>query len=260
MKNTLSLKRLVLLSKIHISSFLTAFAGGIAIMLLIVFYISAVAGHDTDNYVLFFPFIYIFTGCVYTSAFYGSWVNKGKAFSFFTIPASVSEKFLIGMFFTTILFSILFPGLYFASAYVLGNIFHPSFSLMDLMFGTSTDIRLERFSYEMCFLNYIILQSVFLLGSIFFNRRQFNFSAISVFVLIMIFIPGKMYMLKMLTGLQIYSSDSMIWMDGHLIIFGGNHERITMSAPVIIASFAFWILIPVMVYYTAFLKLKEKEI
>ena len=137
MKNSFSIQRILLLSRIHLSGILPAFIAVYAIILFILIYISIIAGLDSDNYLLSYPYLYFFIGCVYTSSFWGSWANKKKSYSYLMIPASVKEKFIVGLIFTTVIYTIVFSVLYFLTAYVAGNIFHPSFSKSFLYFAIS---------------------------------------------------------------------------------------------------------------------------
>ncbi|MEI8046547.1 MAG: hypothetical protein WCI92_04140 [Bacteroidota bacterium] len=260
MKNSISIKRLKLLSRIHLVSFLPAFIGVTAILIFVVFYITMVSGHDTDNYIIFFPFAYIFAGCIYTSALYGSWANKGRAFSYLTLPASITEKFVVGLFFTSVVFTVVFSLLYFGTAYVLGNIFHSSFTIKYLLYSDGNDNRVAAFSYIECFINYFIVQSLFVLGSIYFNKRQFNYSAIAAFLLTMLTIWVQLLLTEAFTGFRIYGQNSFLQLGGKLRVYNGTFSSITMNETIIVATYAFWIAIPLLIYYTAYLKLKEKEI
>jgi len=260
MNNTFSIKRFFLLSRIHVTGFLPAYIGISASTVFIVFYISLVSGYSTDNYILFFPFVYLFTGCLYASAFYGSWANKGKAFSFLTIPASIKEKFIVSIFFTYIVYSVVFSLLYFGTAYALGNAFHDSFTVKKLLFSDGNDIRIASFSYAICFIHFLIVQSLFLLGSISFTNRQFSYSAIAVFILIIMFYPGQQYVTNVLTGWNVWGTNSILMIGGHLYIYNGKYVPVTMNEAVSIASYVIWITIPVLIYYAAYIKLKEKEI
>jgi hypothetical protein len=260
MKHTFSIRRLFLLSRIHLTGFLPSFIGASAILVFIVFYISLVSGYSTDNYILFFPFVYFFAGCLYASAFYGSWANKGHAFSFLTIPASVKEKFVVSLVFTSIVYTLIFSLLYFGTAYILGNAFHPSFTVKELLFSDGSDSRIASFSYTICFIEFLIAQSLFLLGSIMLNKRQFSYSAIVVFLLIIVIYPGQQYVAKLFTGWNIWGTHSILMIGGHLYVYNGKYMPVTMNETIGMGSYVFWILIPVLIYYAAYLKLKEKEL
>ena len=262
MKNSFSIQRILLLSRIHLSGILPAFIAVYAIILFILIYISIIAGLDSDNYLLSYPYLYFFIGCVYTSSFWGSWANKKKSYSYLMIPASLKEKLIVGLIFTTVVYTIVFSVLYFLTAYVTGNIFHPSFSFVDMFTTSSEDVRLTDFSFGISIFNYVIFQSLFLLGGLFFNKRQFNYTAITVFLLMVLFFPGNIYFLESLTGWRIIGTNSILMIGGRLSLWKSGEASIgiLMNQSIKTISYLVWMIIPLLVYVAAYFKLKEKEI
>jgi hypothetical protein len=194
------------------------------------------------QHVTFF-FLFFSSGTIYASQFFSDLSNRTKAGNFLLIPASGFEKLLCGILYT----ALIFPLVFFAAFYLADSVM---VALANAVFNFPEKARvlnvfsIDFFSFNVnrtmsFFLFFISLQSLFLLGSVYFRKYNFIKTVISGFVL---------WMLCMGVLLAVHT-----WVrpldDGPVI----------MQDAVAIAIIAIVYLIGPLVWWIAYYRLKAKQ-
>lgn len=115
MNDIFSFKRFALLlkkfTKEHASMYLLYIAALSGIIIL-VYGLTTISVLNTrfpqDAPVIYFDFGICLMGCLFSSSFYGFFNNKAKGIQYINLPASASEKLLLGFLYTQVAFIIVF--------------------------------------------------------------------------------------------------------------------------------------------------------
>jgi hypothetical protein len=181
-------------------------------------------------------------GFTFTSRIFHDLVTKERACSFFTLPATIGEKFVEGLLLSTIgyflfttigyyLISLLFNFIgtvFFSYEFFVWNIF-------------SEDV-------PQSILGYFALQSVFFLGATIFKRNVFLKTVLAI--LIVVLVIGSV---MGITGWLLFKDVHGEHIDPY--IFNINPERFNE-----VASIAVQLIMAPFFWLTAYFKLKEKEV
>lgn len=216
---------------------------------------------DIASIFSFRPLVFIFLGLsfisIVSSSYFSNLGQKPKAIFDILIPASQLEKFLSALFYTIVLTTISYFLLFFLIdlgfvTYVRSQFTstHTYFSMKEgkdvavdnLLYFFHTEIPKQ--IYWMLFLPFL-LSAVFLLGSIAFANFQFIKTAITVIIYSTVFI---------LSMLQL-----MIWYTRNTVLANDN---LTFSEEINVLKLmcAVGILLTLILWGIAYLKLKEKEV
>ncbi len=145
-----------------------------------------------------FVFSLLLVGPFFASQFFSELGSKTKATSYLMVPASTLEKLLCSLLYTIVLFFVLFVmAFYFVDflAVLIANTFHPSYNGVTTVNGTLAKTRVinifdsknasNDLSYHF-FIVFSILQSVFLLGSVYFQKYSYIKTVISLTLILLI--------------------------------------------------------------------------
>lgn len=175
-------------SRLYIFSVLALFG---LLALVFAFWIGAAGGPDyreEETYIIFFFGLFI-AGTVFTSMSFNMLGSKDKGIYWLSVPATHLEKLICTIFFTTVLFTIAYC-LVFYIVKSIGIVFltetikkYPNNSYREITdyehgFGAA----IKYFIY-----GYFAVQSLYLLGSVYFSRYSFIITTVAGAFLIFVF-------------------------------------------------------------------------
>jgi hypothetical protein len=136
-----------------------------------------------------FFFLLFIIGSLYASQYFGEFGSKPKASNFLLVPASTFEKFLCSLLYTMLLFFVVFTAVFYLVDILMATIANSVAAnngpgtkvgvanIFTVVFVKVSGNRIINFSVF-----YVLLQSVFLLGSAYFRKYSFIKTIISCFV------------------------------------------------------------------------------
>lgn len=191
------------------------------------------------------------SGGVFSSTMFGELSSKQSAIWFLSIPAKQAEKVLL---------SVLLSVPFFLVAYLL------IFYLADLIYlytiaeNSSLDILdLTRNNFYQFFFQYLIFNGLILLGGVLFNK----YSLIKTILLCVILFSSLNFLNNTLLSLLIPEASviSSTLFDSFLFSHQGENIKVAMLGPSdVVASIFVRLILPVSLWLSVWLKLKEKEI
>jgi len=223
---------------------------GLIILSAIVIAILALFGNpERDFYGEFFPAAILVAGFIFASMSFNELHSKDQRHVYLSLPASNLEKFLSKLFLSTIgfasaltlmywIFSLLISPL---ATYILGT----EFDAFNPFIGNAwLSIRL-----------FLILQSIFLLGSVYFNHYAFvkTNGALLVFAIVSVAI---LYLLARIILAQYFEG----WVFRPRNVVPSTYMEIFMEDKgTRIAKFLLWFVLAPFMWVVAYFKLKERE-
>ncbi|SDD42090.1 hypothetical protein SAMN04488024_105384 [Pedobacter soli] len=202
--------------------------------------------------------LFLVTGFIFisitSSSYFMNLGQKPKAIINILIPASTLEKFLTAMFYTLIvsipsyLLCFYLVDAAFVSSIRDSHTLTSSYTDYDgkkividhfaYFFSTETAIQFRSFYYMP-----LLINSIFLLGSIFFKNFHYVKTAISLMVFVVLWIASTIYVMSKLTDNTVWVG-SPYWQDETHIFFATNLVALCLTM-------IFWLI--------TFIRLKEKE-
>jgi len=210
-------------------------------------------------------------GCVVTTTIFIRWSDFGRASFYLLLPASATEKFLCGIFYSVILYVAVYCLNYFFSTYVLTYLiilFFPNnlipFSEL-INDGISLITSISFRSYFVFFLSYIFVQSILMILVIRLKRMHILILAFTVLAILVIYDYGMYAWMANI-------SHALVRAPGPVLTFLGpdfgyksfveesDFEYFSFSRLILILNNMLWLIIFSIIYLTAFHKLKEREL
>ena len=244
----LFIKRYLFINKNTLSVAFGAAAGVIILILML-------AAYQTKSFnseILFstvFPF-YFLGGLIFTSSSFKELHDPKSSYSFLTFPVSTFEK-LFGIWLST---SVLFSIASIATMYIINILVSVlSSQLFDFQLHIDNIFTLQLFTEVG---KYIVIQSIFFLGAIYFRKNNFFKTILTIFVIFTVF--------AILTGLsgRIIFSDYMGLHSYNLNSDNSSfelQETIKNTIPQIL-KFTFWYLCAPFFLIVSYFRLKERQI
>ncbi len=223
---------------IHKTRWLMQLAGltGIALLITSLFIKDIARYHAFDNfYGTLLGFSVVFIGVYLSSRAFIELKNTSNGFLYLMLPASTFEKFIIPSLFSGILFFTFYLGVYALLAnlsnFIWGLAYHFPMEVYNPLATKSINYTLGGLKA------FLILQPIFLLGSVIFKKNHFIATAIVVFVLLILISFISLLSVK---------------------IASGEFESINLDVENINI---YWIIIfHIIINIATFFKLKEKQI
>lgn len=261
MNPTFNLRRLWWLARHHGTGTLKSYGIALGILVLLMIYLSMVGGY---NLILgFFSFAVCVAGTLVSAGIYSNWSDFGKASSLLMLPASVAEKFSLGLLFGLVFFIPLFTLLYLISAYVTLNIFHQSISLKEIWSGPTSIHESMAVYFQPTLLVYLLVQPIALYAAARFRRFQFQILILIVVTLFVVYYYAQHLLMFNLTKLLAFNHTYFVLGD-HLSYFtlrsGGSYPVVMISPTLKTLNTGMWLLFATGMYIVAFFRLKEREI
>lgn len=262
MKTTFSIKRIILLMKVHLEDRWKLYLASYGILVLLMFIPIMLRESSKQFYPFAGMYILLFGGLLQAASIYGNWNNKVWAAHYFLVPATITEKFTVALLFSTILFFPLLILIYVLTSYAIVGLFSPDFTMQNLG-NEYIDFMQDRF-FGLLWGLIILVQSLFAFGAVFFSKRQFVMSSVVLTILFLLIAILPVSIMQGVTG-YIISSDSAFLLDSRAVFRSVIEPDSAPKAIELSGIFAFlnrltWILVGLGFYVAAYFKLKEKEI
>ena len=223
-------------------------------LLAIIFIFWAIANEnrydEEDTYIVFLTLLFG-AGLIFASTTFGALSDKAKGTYWLSIPATHLEKLLCGIFYSL----IAFLAVYLVSFFIIQQI---TFAFIRI--NPDNDIRYMSNLKEpaiLFFYIFLALQSLFILGSVYFERFAFIKTILAALFIIFLFMLAGIFFAKNLlphnSGMRGLTSFS---------IYGDNEMKLYRLAPWIedtIIALTKFIWAPVF-WVATYFRLKEKEI
>ncbi|MEM6967186.1 MAG: hypothetical protein AAF573_20655 [Bacteroidota bacterium] len=210
-------------------------------------------GYHVLNYNLF-PIVLLGGGLVFTSVCYHEFNDKTGTHHYLSLPASTFEKFLSKWFITAILFPLAAAVLFWLYTKIGDWLYfqHDTY-IVEGYTGWSMTNWWTLFFVRL----YVVIQTIYLVGAIAFQKYTFFKTSLSLFLAILLF-----------AGLCLLAF-RLVFADFFVGLYDFNHE-LTVAPNDATKSFminqyqggleyAFWLLLPAVMLVVGFFKLKEKE-
>lgn len=201
---------------------------------------------------IMFANLLIIAGTIFASTTFNDYGQDGTAIPALTLPATPLEKFLVGWIWSYPIYIFVYLNVFYVSLYGLGSGRHwaswQHFQVLDL----------DKYHLEVITVLFSVLHAIALLGSIYFNGLAFIKTAFGFFVGLAILIVFNLVLLKLMTGLHAIRTGvpfgtldfSLKGRTYAVFLQGWNHSGIL----------AIMMAITVLLWTTAFFKLKEKQV
>ncbi len=150
--------------------------GAICSILFIVNIASVASWNAWDFNLVFYPLTLFIGGFIFTSICFGELANEQSRISYLTVPASVFEKVGSRLLVTSVGYVIVSAGFYFLFTLA-------AFAVNRLLFGVSHPIFNPGHPVILlCMALYLVTQSVFFLGAVYFRNNAFIKTIVALFV------------------------------------------------------------------------------
>jgi hypothetical protein len=211
------------------------------------------------------------TGCVYASSLFAPLGNKKEAIQYLSVPASQLEKFLCALFYGVFLFFILYNVIFYSldipfvnlSRQLAGpNHRHEDFLLpgngvVNVFVSNARDAG-DSEAIRSFLLAFFAIQSMFVLGSIYFTRYAFIKTVVAILLLV---VAGALYMIKVISPNIPQGWTLGGFVDWHRYTSDGWEESVNLATwTTSILSFVTKYTLPLIFWYIAYVRLKEKEV
>ncbi|HEY0058388.1 MAG TPA: hypothetical protein VGB56_04585, partial [Flavisolibacter sp.] len=139
-------------------------------------------------------------GSFYASQIFRDLGSRSRGINYLMVPASAMEKLLCSLTFGIVLFFLVFTAAFYLAdglMVLIANTLHPSYNIAGAD-GTQAKASLINIFYysepgpknninPYILLTFLVIQSLFILGSVYFEKYSFIKTAISMFVVMLIF-------------------------------------------------------------------------
>lgn len=256
-----SLKRILWLSKIHLYNrwklYFASYAVVLLIMLMIIF-LESTSVLPSIVYVLL-----MLATILQAASFYNSWHDKGQAFFYLNLPAKTIEKFAVLILFTMVLFLPVASFVLVGSSYLLTFLFEGSSGLQTLSNEYFDILRDGLFQQFLGIL--ILFQSIYLFGSVAFNKRQLVASSILLITLVF-FLGIVPYYLLINSEIGMIRINPLLfnftdgWYTNSTNFQDIEKFRFQLSGVYTLVNHLVWAALTLGLYVGVYFKLKEKEV
>jgi len=257
-----NLKRFFLLIKKDFYTQYKTYLTGLGAIFSILFIVNAasiISAKFWNFNLVFYPLTLFIGGFIFTSLSFNELYQEQSRTFYLTIPASTLEKFISKMLITSVGYVIVSLILYFLFSLIV-------FSLTTLFFRLAHTI-FNPFHQTnwLCIRIYLITQSIFLFGAVYFKKNSLIKTILSIFIILILYIlffNGIVFLIYKITSInnQIYFS-----FDLFNILF----KKSTNLPPIInniknIINYGnkiiFWFLLAPLLWTVTFFHLKEIEV
>ena len=246
--NTFSLNRFINLIKyrfnLHKKIWLLQI-GGILGIAMIITALAFINMHEVSDFKSFYQLFYtlsiLLSGAYVSSRSFAEYGSTAKGFSYFMLPTSNSEKFMVPALFSGVLYFIIFSLLYSLVAIITNATWSVFYDYSIYIFNPFSESLIK--STGILFMFFMVIQPLFLFGSIALRKNHFILTGIGVFVVFMALILFAMG----------YSN----------LVFGVSDYVVTEFSPKHGNSIRNYILVGIfhtIVLIASYFKLKEREV
>ncbi len=228
---------------------------------LIIFSVCVYFNHFDSAHLLSFPWGYVGGGVILSSVIFGYFNTNSSGSAYLTLPASAFEKWLCGVLISGVLFTCVFLVFYRLMDLSAVAIYHnnldksiPDYKhLYEMAHIYQLDDTKVRFNYFV-FANFA---GAALLGSLYFNKANFIKTAM-VIVVLFAFVMGVNWLIARMFFMNVNSAFPFLSVGLQI----GNDYRMINVSPEAEERFTACLkyVVPVILWLTAYIRLREKEI
>lgn len=205
---------------------------------------------DISTQVILFAGLYLLAGTIFTSTIFADVSDRKKSIAYLTLPASHFEKFLVGWLFSFVVFSVIYTGSFYCILTILINLKHWPHQHIYVL-------NVFAYPYSSIFLVFMLLHSITICGSLFFEKLHFIKTGFSFFITVILLSLLNTSLLKALTGRDVRTvtpfSNLSFFENGRDYVVSASATFEPMVAYLIFAvSVIFWV--------AAYYRLKEKQV
>ena len=209
-----------------------------------------------------FATFFVFVGFAVTARSFSDMHSKERAYEWFMLPASILEKFLSKLLFTTVGWTLLFLAVYSISS-LLGEVLgilafghrHPFFNPLH------PDV-------WRVVLDYCIIQSVFLFGAAYFKRNNLVKTVLAVVLFfsvfaILLFLAGRFFFYGFFTDFVYHNGSGQyrFFFDWNTLPAGINRRLVDILRVVYTAvKFIYYALLAPLFWFFTYLRITGKEV
>lgn len=261
MNTTFSLKRFWQLIRLHGAGSWKSYTIAYGILIILMVYLSMVGGYKMI--LAFYSFALCIAGTLISARIFRSWSDFGNSSSTLMLPASLAEKFSIGIIYGLVLFVPLFTCIYYFSAWITLNIFDHAISMKEIWRGPES-LHESAYAFFMpTMMLFLLVQPIALYSAVRFRKYQFQIMILLIISLFVGYYYAQHLLMLNLTKTLAFNYIYFIVGD-HLTYFsaknGGNYVTIMVPAIIQKLNIAMWMIFAAGMYVVAFLRLKEREI
>jgi hypothetical protein len=259
MNNTFNTNRFMLLFKKqtmeHLKTYLMSLgvlAGIMALLFVFVYYVNDGKIYPQIQQVVFLNFM-LLSGTIFTSMIFADLGDKKKAIPLLTLPVSHFEKYLVAWIYSFMIFLTAFVILFYAvdaTAVSLGNLKAVVKNPVINVFSTNSMI-------WTAFPVYAALHSICFTGAIFFEKLHFIKTAFSFFLILIIVSLINYPLVRLIFNVDVENAPPFTSVRVN-IDHGSWQIEPTHSSSII--AFIMIILVALVLWASAYFKLKEKEV
>ncbi|MFZ4522278.1 MAG: hypothetical protein ACOYNC_11255 [Bacteroidales bacterium] len=262
MERIFSFRRFGLLFIRHGYEHLKIYAMAWGVITLVIIFISVISKTEGTELTGMYPLMLCLTGAIMTSTLFSPWTNFGKSSFYLLLPATSAEKFLSGLVYSLLLFIPIFTILYFTCGIFFIKIFHPDIELKNI-FNEISQLQSIRIFSDI-FMAFLFIQAITLIGTIGFKSRQLIISILLVVILFLFFSLSTFLLMKGFTGTYVSTWLHPFFNYGFGIETGANHtgnmKYFHFTHVINNLNYLVWTIVIILVYLSAWFKLREREL
>jgi hypothetical protein len=259
MNNSFNFNRFILLFKKHTLEHYKTYlmsAGVLAGIMTLIFSFIYYSNEGNINLqiqqIIFLNFL-LLSGTIFTSMIFSDLGDKKKAISFLTLPVSHLEKYLVAWVYSLVVFLVVFIAIFYLLDFTfltMANVSKPVKIPLINVFSTETMI-------WSAFPVYAGFHSFFFTGAILFEKLHFIKTAFGFFLLLTVISILNYPLVKMIFNVEILSAPPFNFIRIQLDKQDWRIEPTESSSLII---FSMILLIALVLWTSAFYKLKEKQV
>ncbi len=205
---------------------------------------------DIGTQVILFTGLYMLAGTIFTSTIFADVSDRKKAVGYLTLPATHFEKFLVGWLFSFAIFTVVYTVSFYCILMILLNLRHWPHQHIYVL-------NVFAYPYGSIFLVFMLLHSITICGSLFFEKLHFIKTGFSFFIAVILLSLLNTSLLEALIGRDIYTATPFSG-----IRFGENGKDYGVSASTVFEPMVAYIIFAVSIVFwvAAYYRLKEKQV
>jgi hypothetical protein len=209
-------------------------------------------GQDFVNFhQVWYSMILLGSGFYFTSNSFNELNQKEQRMQYLSLPSSIFEKLTMKLLITSLGYVILFTALYWVFAQV-ADVIAAYFNYSFLPFNPVAPFYL--FMIKL----YLVIQSIFILGAIAFNRFAFFKTLFALFLLVLVF--GVIMWIIFRILFAEYFDGVFTPVDNVQVIPGKNFQNFIEFTAWPVLQHIFWFVLAPLFWVVAYFKLKEREV
>jgi hypothetical protein len=259
MNQTFNINRFAALFKKHTVENYKTYLMSVGVLSGLLILFMGVSSFTNDGYLLlgfqeaFFIIFLLLSGCIFTSMIFADFGDKKKAIPALTLPASHFEKYLVNWLYSFVIFQLLYIALFYLIVSIVISFGHDVPGRENVLLDLFDKDRMAR----MAFVIYPILHSIMFFGAIYFEKLHFIKSGFAFFIgLFLLGLFNRPIMASMIDhkilGTTIFSPLQITDGKNYWEIFPPEIQNQTVGIIIVILVVLIWV--------SAYFKLKEKEV